>query len=34
MKSSFEPGGHLQVRRTFGYNHHGIYISDDRRQLD
>ena len=26
----FSPGDHLQVRRRHGYNHHGIYISDNR----
>ena len=30
MASTFNPGDHLQVHRKLGYNHHGIYISDDR----
>jgi hypothetical protein len=30
MSGRFEPGDHLQVRRPFLYNHHGIYVSDDR----
>jgi Lecithin retinol acyltransferase len=30
MAGGFQPGDHLQVRRPLGYNHHGIYISDDR----
>jgi Lecithin retinol acyltransferase len=30
MNNTFKPGEHLQVRRKLGYNHHGIYISDDR----
>jgi len=30
MPSTFTPGDHLQVRRKLGYNHHGIYINDDR----
>jgi hypothetical protein len=30
MNGRFRPGSHLQVRRPRGYNHHGIYVSDDR----
>jgi hypothetical protein len=30
MTGRFRPGNHLQVRRPLLYNHHGIYISDDR----
>jgi lecithin:retinol acyltransferase len=30
MSSRFEPGDHLQVRRRFLYNHHGIDVTDDR----
>jgi hypothetical protein len=30
MNGRFSPGAHLRVRRPRGYNHHGIYISDDR----
>jgi hypothetical protein len=30
MDGRFRPGDHLRVRRPFGYNHHGIYVSDDR----
>jgi cell wall-associated NlpC family hydrolase len=26
----YRPGDHLIVRRPRGYDHHGIYISDDR----
>jgi hypothetical protein len=30
MNDRLRPGDHLQVRRPLLYNHHGIYISDDR----
>ncbi len=30
MNGRFQPGDHLHVRRSPGYYHHGIYISDDR----
>ena len=30
MNDRFQRGDHLQVRRPMLYNHHGIYISDDR----
>jgi Lecithin retinol acyltransferase len=30
MDGRFRPGDHLRVRRPLGYNHHGIYVSDDR----
>jgi Lecithin retinol acyltransferase len=30
MNGRFSPGDHLRVRRPRGYNHHGIYINDDR----
>jgi len=30
MTGTFNPGDHLQVRRPWGYNHHGIYVSDER----
>ena len=30
MNGRFSPGNHLRVRRGGGYNHHGIYLSDDR----
>ena len=30
MDGRFRPGDHLRVRRPRGYNHHGIYVSDDR----
>jgi Lecithin retinol acyltransferase len=30
MAGRFQPGNHLKVRRPRGYDHHGIYISDDR----
>jgi Lecithin retinol acyltransferase len=26
----FQPGDHLKVRRRRGYDHHGIYVTDDR----
>ena len=30
MDGRFPPGAHLQVRRRLRYNHHGIYVRDDR----
>lgn len=30
MAGRFRSGDHLKVRRPRGYDHHGIYISDDR----
>lgn len=30
MDGSFKPGDHLRVRRPQFYDHHGIYVSDDR----
>lgn len=30
MTGTFNRGDHLQVRRVWGYNHHGIYVSDER----
>lgn len=30
MPSRFQPGDHLQVRRPLLYNHHGIYVNNDR----
>jgi hypothetical protein len=30
MISRFQPGDHLKVRRPLFYDHHGVYISDDR----
>jgi Phage integrase family/Lecithin retinol acyltransferase len=30
MNGRFQPGSHLHVRRPPGYNHHGVYVSDDR----
>ena len=30
MNDRFQRGDHLQVRRPMLYNHHGIYVSDDR----
>jgi hypothetical protein len=26
----FQPGDHLRVRRPRGYDHHGVYVTDDR----
>jgi Lecithin retinol acyltransferase len=30
MEGRFRPGDHLRVRRPRGYDHHGIYVRDDR----